>query len=45
VPALNRLFHTVPFGLRELWLMLLVASTVLWVDEIYKALVRRRGPR
>jgi len=45
VPALNRLFHTVPFGLRELWLMLLAASAVLWVDEAYKALVRRRRPR
>jgi magnesium-transporting ATPase (P-type) len=42
MPALNALFHTVPLDWEQLWPLLLLASTVLWVEEARKALVRRR---
>ncbi len=45
IPALNELFHTVPFGLHVLVAMVLVASSVLWVDEAFKAVRRRRRSR
>jgi Ca2+-transporting ATPase len=39
---LNRLFHTVPIPLEQVLLIGLVASSVLWVEEIRKFLARRR---
>jgi Ca2+-transporting ATPase len=42
LPALNALFHTVPLDGPQLWPLPLAASTVLWVEEARKALVRRR---
>ena len=40
---MNRLFHTVPIDFRHFVLIGLVASPVLWVEEVRKWLVRRRG--
>jgi magnesium-transporting ATPase (P-type) len=42
LPALNEVFHTVPFGLKEFLTIGAVASLVLWVEEIRKFVVRRR---
>lgn len=42
---LGRIFHTVPFGLREIVALGLVASLVLWVEELRKLVARRRGRR
>ncbi|MBM4252245.1 MAG: HAD-IC family P-type ATPase [Deltaproteobacteria bacterium] len=39
---LGDLFHTVPIRLTEVFKIGLVGSTVLWVEEIRKCLVRRR---
>jgi calcium-translocating P-type ATPase len=38
--ALGRLFHTVPLTLAEWGIIVAVASTVLWVDELRKLWVR-----
>jgi Ca2+-transporting ATPase len=43
-PPLNRLFHTVPIDLGQVLVIGLVASPVLWIEELRKALRRRRGP-
>lgn len=42
---LNRVFHTVPFSLREVFAIGAVASLVLWVEEARKLVVRRRERR
>lgn len=42
VPWLNAVFHTVPFGIQEFLLIGVVASSVLWVEEIRKWWVRKR---
>lgn len=39
-PVLGRLFHTVPLTLAEWGIIIAVASTVLWVDELRKLWVR-----
>jgi magnesium-transporting ATPase (P-type) len=41
---LGRVFHTVPFSLTEVIALGIVGSLVLWVEEVRKLLVRRRGP-
>jgi Ca2+-transporting ATPase len=41
VPALNRVFHTVPFSLTEVVLIGSVASVVLWAEELRKLVARR----
>jgi magnesium-transporting ATPase (P-type) len=45
LPPLNRVFHTVPFSLREVFAIGVVASLVLWVEEARKLVVRRRERR
>ncbi|MEY5026783.1 MAG: hypothetical protein RLZZ244_2311 [Verrucomicrobiota bacterium] len=40
---LNRLFHTVPIPWNDWLQMALIASGVLWVEELRKAMVRRRA--
>jgi len=40
---LGRIFHTVPFGLREVVALGVVGSLVLWVEELRKLVARRRG--
>lgn len=45
LPALNRVFYTVPFSLTEFIVIGLVASLVLWVEEARKLVVRRRERR
>ena len=40
-PPLGRLFHAVPIGFAELGAMVVVASLVLWVEELRKLIVRR----
>ena len=40
---MNRLFHTVPIDFRHFVLIGVVASSVLWVEEVRKWLVRRRA--
>jgi Ca2+-transporting ATPase len=42
---LGRLFHTVPFGLKEVVLLGAIGSLVLWVEELRKLVVRRREHR
>ncbi len=42
---LNRLFHTVPFGFREVLEIGAVGSLVLWVEEARKLVARRRERR
>jgi len=42
VPALNRVFHTVPLAWKDVFLIGAVGSVVLWVEEIRKLLARRR---
>jgi len=44
-PPLNALFHTVPIPWENAFLIGVVASLVLWVEEIRKALLRRRKRR
>ena len=41
---LNAVFHTVPFGWREVLAIGAVGSLVLWVEEARKGIVRRREP-
>jgi Ca2+-transporting ATPase len=45
LPALNRVFHTVPFSWNEVVAIGVVASAVLWVEELRKAVVRARARR
>ncbi len=45
LPALNNVFHTVPFSLKEVVAIGAVASLVLWVEELRKLIVRRRTRR
>lgn len=40
LPPLNRLFHTVPIPISEIFLIGSVASLVLWVEELRKLWVR-----
>jgi len=42
---LARIFHTTPIPLLDFFLIGAVASGVLWVEEIRKLIVRRRGRR
>ncbi|WP_224248441.1 cation-translocating P-type ATPase [Hyalangium gracile] len=42
LPFMNEIFHTVPFSLKEVVAIGVVASFVLWVEELRKLLVRRR---
>jgi magnesium-transporting ATPase (P-type) len=41
-PPLNRIFHTVPIPLADFFLLGVIASAVLWAEEIRKWRVRRR---
>jgi hypothetical protein len=41
-PSLQSVFRTVPFGWWEFVMLGVVASTVLWVEELRKVVVRRR---
>ncbi len=43
LPPLNRVFHTVPINLTEVFAIGAVASLVLWVEELRKLVVRRRA--
>jgi Ca2+-transporting ATPase len=43
IPSLNKFFHTVPIALTNLFLIGVVASSVLWAEEIRKWFTRRRG--
>jgi Ca2+-transporting ATPase len=45
VPALNTLFHTVPLPPQSLLPLLLLASGVLWAEELRKLVARRRLER
>jgi Ca2+-transporting ATPase len=45
LPPLGSVFHTVPFGFREVVAIGAVASLVLWVEELRKLMVRRRERR
>jgi magnesium-transporting ATPase (P-type) len=45
LPPLNALFHTVPLPADSLLPLLLLASSVLWVEELRKWLVRSRSGR
>jgi P-type Ca2+ transporter type 2C len=40
VPALNAAFGTAPLGLKDWLLCVVMASTVLWIDELKKLIVR-----
>jgi Ca2+-transporting ATPase len=42
---LGRVFHTVPFGLKEVVALGVVGSLVLWVEELRKLIVRLRERR
>jgi len=44
-PALGKIFHTVPIAPENLLLVTLVASGVLWAEEIRKLLARRAQNR
>ncbi|HLL84620.1 MAG TPA: HAD-IC family P-type ATPase, partial [Longimicrobium sp.] len=44
-PPLGKVFHTVPFSLKEVIAIGAVASLVLWVEELRKLFVRRRERR
>jgi len=44
-PPLGRVFHTVPFSLKEVFAIGAVASLVLWVEELRKLAVRLREQR
>jgi Ca2+-transporting ATPase len=43
VPWLNGLFHTLPPDPGTLLLLVALASSVLWVEELRKLLARRGG--
>ncbi len=43
-PALGKIFHTTPIAPENLLLVTLVASGVLWAEEIRKLVARRRAP-
>jgi len=43
-PTMNRIFHTVPIPVSDFFLIGAAASTVLWVEELRKAIARRRAP-
>lgn len=43
-PPLGGLFHTLPIALADLPLLVAVASTVLWAEELRKLVARRRAP-
>jgi Ca2+-transporting ATPase len=43
LPPLNRVFHTVPIDLTEVFAIGAVASLVLWVEEARKLVARRRA--
>jgi magnesium-transporting ATPase (P-type) len=43
VPAMNTMFHTVPLDLGVLGSLVVMASSVLWVEELRKLLVRVRA--
>lgn len=45
LPPLSRVFHTVPFSVREVVAIGAVASLVLWVEELRKLVDRRRDRR
>lgn len=45
LPPLNKLFHTTPIALSEVFLIGASASLVLWVEEIRKLMVRRAFKR
>ena len=45
LPPLGKVFHTVPFSLKEVLAIGAVASLVLWVEELRKLIVRRRDRR
>ena len=40
--TLNRVFHTVPIPMKDFFLLGLIGSSVLWVEEIRKFFARRR---
>jgi magnesium-transporting ATPase (P-type) len=42
LPFMNKIFHTVPFSLKEVVAIGLAASLVLWVEELRKFIVRLR---
>jgi hypothetical protein len=42
-PPLNTLFHTTPLPVQTLLRLVLLASRVLWVEELRKGIVRWRG--
>jgi len=44
-PPLQSVFHTVPFGLWEFVVLGVVASVVLWTEELRKLVVRVRAKR
>jgi Ca2+-transporting ATPase len=45
VPFLQGIFQTESLPISELLLILLVSTSVLWVDEIVKAIIRNGGVR
>lgn len=46
IPFFQRIFQTEPLGVGDLFLLVVLASTVFWVDEVRKFIkVRRRGRR
>jgi Ca2+-transporting ATPase len=42
LPFMNKIFHTVPFSLKEVVAIGATASLVLWIEELRKLIVRRR---
>jgi Ca2+-transporting ATPase len=42
-PFMNRIFHTTPIPLKEAFTIGIVASSVLWVEELRKFFVRRKA--
>lgn len=40
--SMNRIFHTVPIPLADVFLLGLIGSSVLWIEELRKWLARRR---
>ena len=40
---MNKLFHTVPIPLADVFLIGAVASVVLWAEEVRKFFARRRA--
>ena len=45
LPPLGKVFHTVPFSLKEVVAVGAVASLVLWVEKLRKLIVRCRERR